>query len=284
MKKSYPVKESVGIVYLITNKINNHKYVGVTTLRLGRRFDFHKYHSKKLNYPLYRAIRKYGMEHFDISPIETIKCEDKKELTKRLNELEKYYIKKYNSFIRWGMGGYNLTEGGDISNISEESRKKQGETLKRKFIENPQLVILHRERIKNVYKNPVLRARISLINKERYKKQDERHKTSESIKQAYREHPELSQRSSEVHKQLNKNRPELGRQHSIRMSGHNHPFYNKTSYVFYNQITKDTFIGTPFDLRGKYDLSQSKMSLLVNGHRRSHKGWIISNNVERQEQ
>lgn len=52
---------------------------------------------------LYNAIRKYGIESFDVVIVA------KSKNTKRLLELEKYWIKRLNTFKH----GYNLTEGGE---------------------------------------------------------------------------------------------------------------------------------------------------------------------------
>lgn len=53
------------------------------------------------DYKIYKAIRKYGIEHFKFSIIE--KCNDE-----NLPEKEKYYIKLYNSVVN----GYNEAYGG----------------------------------------------------------------------------------------------------------------------------------------------------------------------------
>lgn len=47
-------------------------------------------------------------------------------LKERLNELEIYYIRKFNSFN----DGYNSTEGGSSGKLSEETKSKISESLK----------------------------------------------------------------------------------------------------------------------------------------------------------
>lgn len=59
--------------------------------------------SCKKNYPIYRAIRKYGVENFYYEILE-----DDIPLN-QLDEKEIYYIEKYNSYKK----GYNSTKGGD---------------------------------------------------------------------------------------------------------------------------------------------------------------------------
>ena len=95
----------MGFIYLITNKINNKKYVGKTTTTIEKRWLEHIADSKKEKCeirPLYRALRKYGIDNFFIKEIE--KC-DIKNLSKR----ERYWIQYYNTYEN----GYNATLGGD---------------------------------------------------------------------------------------------------------------------------------------------------------------------------
>lgn len=95
----------MGYIYLITNKINNKKYVGKTTQSIEKRWQEHISDSKREKCeirPLYRAIRKYGIENFTIKEIE--KCN-----TDNLSEKEKYWIQYYNTYE----DGYNATLGGD---------------------------------------------------------------------------------------------------------------------------------------------------------------------------
>lgn len=114
-------------IYRITNKINGKSYIGQTTKTPEIRFHQHFLKSKKSNTLLSKAIRKYGIENFELEILE--KIEDEKI---SLDEREKYYIKFYETY----MNGYNLTEGGNLfdenSNpvYKEECRKKISEKLK----------------------------------------------------------------------------------------------------------------------------------------------------------
>ena len=54
----------MGYIYLITNLLNNKKYIGKTTQSIEERWQEHIYDSKRKKCetrPLYRAIRKYGV-------------------------------------------------------------------------------------------------------------------------------------------------------------------------------------------------------------------------------
>nr|DAK68165.1 MAG TPA: intron associated endonuclease [Caudoviricetes sp.] len=92
-------KEVYGIVYLITNKTNNKKYVGITRRSLEERFSEHC----KANSLIGRAIRKHGVENFCIQRIDVAENE------LELFEKEIDYIDYFKSFGE----GYNLTHGGD---------------------------------------------------------------------------------------------------------------------------------------------------------------------------
>lgn len=77
----------MGIIYCITNLINNKMYIGQTSRIWQERWKDHIDAARDLNNqrPLYRAMRKYGIENFSFSIIEH--CPDGK-----LNEREQYWI------------------------------------------------------------------------------------------------------------------------------------------------------------------------------------------------
>lgn len=93
------------IIYCITNDINNKKYIGKTIHSIKQRFQEHIRESKKArskDRPLYRAINKYGIEHFHIEILEQCSTENG-------NIREQFWIKRFNTFHY----GYNATKGGE---------------------------------------------------------------------------------------------------------------------------------------------------------------------------
>lgn len=95
---------SVGI-YKIVNLVNKKVYVGQSR-SIEKRWAAHKraaylVDAPSYEYPIYRAIRKYGIENFSFEIIELCPVAD-------LNEKEKFWISHYNSFFE----GYNSTVGG----------------------------------------------------------------------------------------------------------------------------------------------------------------------------
>lgn len=107
------------LIYKATNIINGKVYIGQTTKTLEERKATHKKDSKHLNTFFYRAIRKYGWDAFKWEIIhDNIASEDE------LDELEIYYIKKYNSFDN-PLKGYNTQSGGRHFRVTNEECKKR---------------------------------------------------------------------------------------------------------------------------------------------------------------
>jgi len=127
--RSLKHKELTGHIYKFTNKINGKCYIGKTAC-LKRRLREHKHETCKKDTAFGKALRKYGYYNFELEILITIRrINDKKKLNKILDNLERYYIDKYNSYNL----GYNLTKGGDGSlefHHSEETKRKMSETRK----------------------------------------------------------------------------------------------------------------------------------------------------------
>lgn len=109
-------------IYLITNKVNNKKYVGITSKSVEVRFAQHLKAAFDRNYPnlLYRAFRKYQKDNFTLTVLET-------DIPFELGEeRERYYIALYNTYYK-NHEGYNMTLGGNGTvgyKITPEARKK----------------------------------------------------------------------------------------------------------------------------------------------------------------
>jgi hypothetical protein len=112
-----------GVIYKITNAINNKVYIGQTTrsFKIRYRNNIKKY----TNIYLKRAIEKHGIDNFLIE--EEIDCAYSKE---ELNEKEKKYIKLFNSDNP--DYGYNIKSGGD--NIGKIKGKYKADILIRQGV------------------------------------------------------------------------------------------------------------------------------------------------------
>lgn len=109
-----------GIIYKITNSTNGRIYIGQTVNALSYRW---KQHCKsKKEYPISRAIRKYGKENFSIEEIDS--AEDIFELDQK----ERLWIESLNCIVP---NGYNITSGGFSG-----SKAKRSEETKRKISES----------------------------------------------------------------------------------------------------------------------------------------------------
>lgn len=109
-----------GTVYLIENRVNGNKYVGQTIMPLNKRWLAHIQESKTFSErPLYRAMKKYGLDNFKIKVIEEVP-EDK------LSEREIHWIQYFNSYHN----GYNATTGGESNkNIKDVIKDKISQSM-----------------------------------------------------------------------------------------------------------------------------------------------------------
>jgi group I intron endonuclease len=103
----------MGTLYIITNKINNKKYVGQTKISFNKRFREHNQSHSLIG----NEIRNYGSSNFNKLLLENVPDEE-------LDYWEIYYIESCKSFYP---NGYNKTHGG--SNYTEEHRRSISLTL-----------------------------------------------------------------------------------------------------------------------------------------------------------
>lgn len=99
-------------IYLITNKINGHMYVGQSN-NIEQRFDQHQWCHDVEDMAIDRAILKYGSDNFTYDIIEELPNN-----IDILHEREKYWIKFYNTYE--DRNHYNLTPGGEGFGSGEE--------------------------------------------------------------------------------------------------------------------------------------------------------------------
>ena len=105
MLNGIPVEAGIYVWY---NKVNDKCYVGQAH-NLHERIKQHlsNFKENKENKVLYSAINKYGLENFEVLIVTSFPCTS--ESKKKLDELEKYYIERYNCYNC----GYNCTLGGE---------------------------------------------------------------------------------------------------------------------------------------------------------------------------
>ena len=102
-----------GVVYLITNTINQKKYVGITLRNPPhKRFEEHiqtaSIEKERRKGGLAEALYALGKNNFSFQILRTAKTQNE------LQILEKQFIKEHNSL---SPGGYNLSKGGTIGQV-----------------------------------------------------------------------------------------------------------------------------------------------------------------------
>ena len=121
-------------VYVLTNNINDKKYVGITSQKPEKRWN-HGNGYRDTTY-IGRAIKKYGWENFSHEILyENISAKEAQDYEVELIEKYKTLDSKF---------GYNIQPGGNLSNLgvkmSEENRQKLSERSKGEknyFYKNP---------------------------------------------------------------------------------------------------------------------------------------------------
>ena len=125
-------------IYKITNLVNGHSYIGLST-NIEKRFCYHKnpYNwNREKDKTLYKAILKYGIDNFNFEILEECSIEE-------LSEKEKFYIDKYDTFHN----GYNMTAGGEDNSGDSHPRHK----LTKEDVIDIRTRYANLERRKNVY-------------------------------------------------------------------------------------------------------------------------------------
>ena len=98
-------------IYKITNTVNNKAYIGKTNDCIFKRFSEHISEStreRSKDRPIYRAIKKYGIQNFSLELLE---------ITDKPEEREIFWISHFNTY----RSGYNATKGGDGRSYIDES-------------------------------------------------------------------------------------------------------------------------------------------------------------------
>lgn len=111
------LNQTIACIYMLTSP-SGKKYIG-QTINLKNRMQKYACNDSKGQVAIYRAIEKYGWKNFDVDILLEVKKNDKARGV--LNIFEYAFIKKVNTVYPYG---YNLTTGGDHSELSAYSREK----------------------------------------------------------------------------------------------------------------------------------------------------------------
>lgn len=157
-------------VYQIAHRPSGKKYIGQTTQKLSTRWQQH--YTKSHCVKLYSAIKKHGIELFDITILETCETLD------QLNEREIHWIKELNTL---SPNGYNLIMGGDNRVISDETRERLSNSLKGKKRSPEAREILSIAALKRPPVSAETRQKISIACKGKKRSDKEKIKISERL-------------------------------------------------------------------------------------------------------
>jgi group I intron endonuclease len=174
-------------IYKISLKGSNKVYIGLTNNFAQRKNEHIKAlkGNKHFNIHLQRAFVKYGEESFLMELLEECDLCD-------LNEREKYYILKFNSFN----DGFNLTTGGERFSISDDVKKRISEKHKGKVVKESTRQKLREINIGKKMTQEV-KDKISFLNKNRILTYEQREKISKAAK--FERTPEMRKKQSISH-------------------------------------------------------------------------------------
>ena len=194
--------------WLINDKEQEKSYIGQVYNRIpeyrwndGKGY-LGKHKGREVDHKMARAIKKYGWNSFSHEILLTIECETKEELWFWLDEWEKWYVEKYDSYYN----GYNCTLGGSGTRgykMNEKDRQKMSDGRKgMKFTEE------HKQHLSDSKKQKFASGEIAIWNLGKETPDSTRHKQSKAKK---------GKPCSE----------ETKRKLSEAFSGENHPMYGK---------------------------------------------------------
>ena len=226
----------IGKVYLITNLINNKKYVGVTTRSLKERWSEHT-SKKNDNRLITKAILKYGKENFGFELIkEFFNITENK-----LLEKETFYIEKYDTLVP---RGYNLVRHSDGKLIVNEKTKKKL-SIKCRGKKNGMFGKHHSEGMKR--------------------------KSSDRVKkyQSGKNHPFFGKHHTK------KSKIKISKSLKGKLVRSKSGKFNPLIRTLQNKYSKKFFIGTQWDFRKRYKTDVGETSRLFNGISKSIYGWFL---------
>lgn len=254
----------IGIIYCATNLTNGKMYIGQTIKKLEYRSKEHfsSIRDKNINYKFANALRKYKPEDWkweilvDNVPVE------------QLDLFERSYIWALSTFEF----GYNSTTGGEGGFIRSEETKRKislskiGKSLSEKHKNN-----------------------ISVSNTGKTRTKETRHKMS--VSQKGKPKSEETKKKISIANKGKKRTEDMNKRNSIAHSGENHSFFGKThsqesktkmslvKSIYFYRITKPNGEIEIIKNLARYckesELDCAAMCAIVNGRRKSHKGYRV---------
>lgn len=221
-----------GIIYKYTSP-SGKSYIGQTIHEYIRK-QRHKHAAKTgATNKFYRAVRKYGWNNFIYEVLFTINNDDKTRVKQKLDYMERYYIRKFDSYYN----GYNMTEGGEGGSglHTEEYKQRMSERMK---LNNPAFNMTdewrhhiseatrgktmpdsmkqktsERMKVNNPMKNPEISKKVSQTKKGKHLSEEHKQKISKRNKGIVR-----SDEFKQKHSIIAQNRPRDSKGHFIKIN------------------------------------------------------------------
>jgi len=248
-------------IYLIRNKITNGRYVGQTIRKVSDRWNQHCRETRQ-NTPLYRSIKKYGIENFEFSILEVSPSYTS------LDELERKHIREQKSFIKLNCGGYNLTEGGNgLRCVSDLTRKKIGISGKGRISTRKGIPLSdsHKKLLSDL---------LSGVNNPNYGKHHS-DEVKEKIAKTKRGKTLPAEHKLKIKESVINTYKSLSKEswNKIRSAGNAN--LDRHVYSFKNKFTGESFIGMRHELYTKYQLNKNLLRRMIKGELSHTKGWSL---------
>lgn len=294
MKKVCEDTGKISGIYKIINKVNSKYYVGSSYNICGNSFARWEGHVRKLNrncHPnilLQNSWNKYGKDNFKLIIIEKVSVNElliieqiyldiaKAERDKCYNivydALSPMKGRKHSKETKEKMslntlGNKNTFYGKHMNN---EQKKKISDSLKKtlKIPEIKEKMILNRSK------------RIGILAPNYGKRHTNKTKNrwSELRKNKWKNNREEMILKMVLPRIGQKRNEETKRKMSESRIGNKHENYNHNVYNFINLKNKESFSGTQYEFRKKYNLKQCSVSALMKKRMRTLFGWSLINN------
>lgn len=126
------------------------------------------------------VCQKYDPSNFRAHLVAEYVCDTEEELIAKLNDCEPYFVMLFGTLKDWGHG-FNLMAGGNAQGVSEDTRRKNSESNKKRY-EDPENRRKTSDAVKSALASPEMRKKISERTKAALASPEYRRKMSEHSK------------------------------------------------------------------------------------------------------
>jgi group I intron endonuclease len=274
---------SIGIYRIINPE--GKTYIG-QSINIEKRWKGYKKLHCKGQCKLYNSLKKYYPENHIFEIIEECTLEE-------LDKREIYWKKHYLSIFNWDVSLFLQIKDGKGGSKSQETKNKiskanKGKQKPKEFgynhsnkMKGKQLSQEHKDNISNSNKGKILsegtkqKQSISHIGK-KLGPQTLQHKLKISISNKNKNKHTDESKSKIGEKNSKPKNENWKKNHSDKMKGKQSRL-DKNIYLFFNQKTNISYLGTRHDFINNTHIPSGNISLLINNKQKSTHGWILLN-------